>query len=438
MTSTAHEITLTPVLPGNAAPEWPEARWIGMLDYHRPTDTRYRLEGAEGYSWARLLVRDGRRLLGFTEVPVADCVLDPSVLDRALAGLLAEPSAPATIIDEPTPRSVTVVVCTRDRAEMLEVALRSILACTHPNFDVVVVDNAPSTDATRRYVTDLADPRVRVVTEPAPGLSRARNRGLMSTDSDIVAFTDDDVVVDPHWLTELIAGFDAADDVACVCGIVPSGELRTPAQMYFDRRVGWASSCGERTYSMANPPEDVPLFPFQVGIFGTGANFAIDRESITRLGGFDEALGAGAPTAGGEDLDIFFRVLHAGHRLRYQPSAVVWHRHRDENEALAEQSRGYGLGLGAWLTKIALDRRTARLAVRTALTNARSFLVLSRRMSRDTRPDTELSALLPSGLGNTELTSIVLGPAAYVRARRQGRSATPLHGRGALLEQGVR
>lgn len=429
MTRAETEVTLTPVLPGIAPPEWPEARWVGMLDYRGAAATRYRLEDAEGYSWARLLLRDDRRLIGFTEVPIADGVLDPLVLDRALAGLPTELSSPEeTTGAEPTARSVTVVVCTRDRAEMLEVALRSILACTHPNFDVVVVDNAPSTNATRRCVTELADPRVRVVTEPAPGLSRARNRGLLSTDSDVVAFTDDDVVVDPNWLSELVAGFDAVDDVVCVCGIVPSGELRTPAQMYFDRRVGWASSCLPRTYSMADPPEDVPLFPFQVGIFGTGANFAIDRASATRLGGFDEALGAGSPTSGGEDLDIFFRVLDAGHRLRYQPSAIVWHRHRDENEALAEQSRGYGLGLGAWLTKIALDRRTARLAVRTALGNARSFVVLSRRMSRDAQPDTELSPLLPSGIGSIELASIARGPAAYVRARRQGRSAVPLQG----------
>ncbi|WP_420750589.1 glycosyltransferase family 2 protein [Rhodococcus sp. O3] len=423
------EITLSPVLPGAVAPTWPEARWVGELDYHRPPETRYCLEGSEGYSWARLLVRDGRRLLGFAEVPITDGVLDPIVLHRALADLSAEPlsSAPSPRTgDEPGLRSVTVVVCTRDRAEMLEVALRSILTGSHPRFDVVVVDNAPSTDATLQCVTDLADSRVRVVTEPAPGLSRARNRGLMSTDSDIVAFTDDDVVVDPNWLTELVAGFDAADDVACVCGIVPSGELRTPAQMYFDQRVGWARSCRDRTYSMDSPPEDVPLFPFQVGIFGTGANFAVDRRTITRLGGFDEGLGAGSPTAGGEDLDMFFRVLDAGHRLRYQPSAVVWHRHRDENSALAAQSRGYGLGLGAWLTKIALDRRTARRAVHTTIVNARTFLALSRRMSRDARPKAELSPLLPPGVGTIELLSILRGPAAYARARRQGRSATPL------------
>ncbi|MEU0496667.1 glycosyltransferase [Mycobacterium sp. NPDC006124] len=323
---------------------------------------------------------------------------------------------------------ITVVVCTRDRVDMLKVALASILALDYANYAVIVVDNAARTDETRNYVTGLGDPRVRLVVEPRPGLSRARNAGLSAATTEIVAFTDDDVLVDRHWLQGIADGFGRAPTAACVSGIVPSGEIRTPAQAYFDQRVGWASSCNPALYELDSPPAGVPLFPFQVGIYGTGANFAVRREVVFALGGFDEALGVGSPTAGGEDLDMFFRILLGGWSLAYEPSAIVWHRHRADNDALAVQARGYGLGLGAWLTKIALDRRTALLALRTLVRNARTAGRLGYRMAKVANPPAALVSLVPGGVGKLELTSILRGPLAYRAARREGRRASPLMG----------
>ncbi|KXX57074.1 glycosyltransferase family 2 protein [Rhodococcus sp. LB1] len=421
-------IDLAPALVSDEAPTWDGAVWVGELRGPVRDDTEYRLERAEGYRRARLLVREERTLLGFVELDIEDGGLDAAALRRASDGLLpgaVAESAAATAASGP---SVTVVVCTRDRVDSLKVALESILSLDHPDYEVIVVDNASRTDATQRFVTELGDPRVRVVTEPRPGLSRARNAGVRAANTEIVAFTDDDVVVDPHWLTELVAGFGAGNAVACVCGIVPSGEIRTPAQAYFDQRVGWASSCVPRLFDLAHPPADVPLFPFQVGVYGTGANFAVDRQAVFALGGFDEALGAGAPTDGGEDLDMFFRVLHAGRQLAYRPGAVVWHRHRADNDALAVQARGYGLGLGAWLAKIAVDPRTAWLAARIAVRQAPTFLRLSRKMSRVATPPDGLADDLPVGIGATELRSIARGPFAYLKARVEGRDPAPLRG----------
>ena len=421
-------IDLVPALVSDHAPTWDGAVWVGELRGPVRDDTEFRLKRAEGYQRARLLVREDRTLLGFVEVDIEDGRLEAGALRRALDGLLpgaVAESAAATAASGP---SVTVVVCTRDRVDSLKVALESILSLDHPDYQVIVVDNASRTDATQRFVAELGDPRVRVVTEPRPGLSRARNAGVRAANTEIVAFTDDDVVVDPHWLTELVAGFGAGNAVACVCGIVPSGEIRTPAQAYFDQRVGWASSCVPRLFDLAHPPADVPLFPFQVGVYGTGANFAVDRQAVFALGGFDEALGAGAPTDGGEDLDMFFRVLHSGRQLAYRPGAVVWHRHRADNEALAVQARGYGLGLGAWLAKIAVDPRTAWLAARIAVRQAPTFLHLSRKMSRVATPPDGLADDLPVGIGATELRSIARGPFAYLKARVEGRDPAPMRG----------
>ena len=429
MTATwLHEETdVCPALLVSEKPAWDGAVWIGSVDVASlDRSPRYRLHNAVGYKKARLLVRRDHEVLGFVELAVDEGHVDASVLDHAVRQLTCEPSVSVRRPVRPEP--ITVVLCTRDRVEMLKAALASILDLDYPDLAVIVVDNAARTDATREFVGSLQDPRLDLVVEPLPGLSRARNAGLRAARTDIVAFTDDDVVVDRHWLTGLADGFRRGSAVACVCGIVPSGEVRTPAQAYFDQRVGWARSCSPRVYQQDSPPADVPLFPFQVGVYGTGANFAVRRRAMFELGGFDEALGAGSPTCGGEDLDMFFRVLRAGWQLAYEPSAVVWHRHRDDAAALAVQARGYGLGLGAWMTKIALDPPTAWLAFRTAISNAANFIRFTYRLSKVATPPTALAAELPSRIGVIELASILKGPLAYWAARRQGRRAAPLRG----------
>nr|MDT0667760.1 glycosyltransferase [Micromonospora sp. DSM 115978] len=90
------------------------------------------------------------------------------------------------------------------------------------------------------------------------------------------------------------------------------------------------------------------------------ANFAFRADVLRELGGFDEALGAGTPTGGGDDLDAFLRVLLAGHALAYEPAALVWHSHRADLEQLRQQMFNYGSGLSAYLTKYVLAAGTRR------------------------------------------------------------------------------
>ncbi|MFC9355322.1 glycosyltransferase family 2 protein [Rhodococcus sp. NPDC057014] len=442
MDPAAPALTLRPALDSPERPDWDGAVWTGevWVDAIEDADrsgratgipVRCRLADAEGYGRARLLVRAEGRPLGFVEIEVSEGSVNFGELRRRVAGLRVTESdrpvqaGPARVA-EGKAVPVTVVVCTRDRVSMLRAALRSVLAVDYPSFDVLVVDNAPRTDATRQYVLGLADPRVRLIREPLPGLSRARNTGLSAATGDIVAYTDDDVVVDRHWLSALVEGFRRGPSVSCVSGMVPAGEIRTPAQAYFDRRVGWSDSTDARIFEWAKPPDDVPLFPFTVRCYGTGANFAVERDVVRRLGGFDEALGAGAPTGGGEDIDMFFRILRSGRQLVHDPAAIVWHRHRSDSEGLLVQSRGYGLGLGAWLTKIAGDRKMATLAATTAARRGGALVRHLRSSSKETAPPADLAGLLPPGIGSTTVRSIVKGPWAYRQARREGRAAAPL------------
>ncbi|MCV7215643.1 glycosyltransferase [Mycobacterium crocinum] len=421
-------LTLAPVLPNPDRPSWSGAIWIGevwldavesadraSVDCGRPAQCR--LENAEGFSKARLLVRDRERAVGFVDIAVTDgqvafAELRDQVGAQRYCAQRRMPELAAGNSAE-TPH-VTVVVCTRDRTDLLKSAVASVLAADYPDFDVLVVDNAPRTDATREYVTGLADNRVRLVTEPVAGLSRARNTGLLAATGNIVAFVDDDVVVDRDWLSVLVKGFGYGEEVACVSGMVPAGELRTPAQAYFENRAGWTDSAQVRIFEWSHVPHDVPLFPFEVRHYGTGANFAVDRQVVMSLGGFDERLGAGTKVSGGEDIDMFFRILRSGRQLVREPGAIAWHRHRATADDLRAQTRGYGLGLGAWLAKIGSDPPMAILALKTIARRRPAMVRHLRSTAQRAAPSSTVKNDLPADIGSGTWRFIAAGAWLYL------------------------
>lgn len=416
-------LDIAPSMGTEAVPDWPGALWVGAVDLDTLAGcTHLRLQDSVGYHRARLLVRSGPSVRGFVDVDAPGGVLDRGVLESAAAAL--PETAVSQTLSTPT---ITVIVCTRDRPALLRGAIAAILRLDYPNFDVIVVDNGASTDETRDMIRDeFQDPRLILISEPRPGLSRARNAGLRFARGDIVAFTDDDVVVDEFWLRGIASGFEQAPDVACVTGLVPAGELRSAAQGYFDERVNWSKIVAPKVFSLADPPADLPTFPFCPGAFGTGANFALDRRAALALGAFDPALGVGTRTCGGEDIDMFTRVILGGHALVVQPSAIVWHRHRAELEDLIVQVSGYGKGLGSWLTKILLNPQTARMAIARSPQGALHFLRNARHHSQGQNAATTTAAApldprIAKAL-RTELVSVARGPLNYLLERRSGKT----------------
>lgn len=341
----------------------------------------------------------------------------PQVGALPVGGIAAAPEAAEAAEDPADCPMVSVVVCTRDRPDSVVTALRDLTALRYrAAFEVVVVDNAPRDDATERAVRAAfdGDPRVRYVREPRPGLSRARNRGVAEASADIVAFTDDDVRVDQWWLDGIARGFRAAPDVACVTGLIATAQLENAAQLYFHLREGWGTECERRIFDLAQNRDESSLYPYSPGIFGAGANFAMSRAVLKDLGGFDEALGAGAASGGGEDLDMFMRVILAGHRVVYEPSAIVSHVHRTDLEELTRQMRAYGSGLTAALTAMVVKNRRARLEIplRVARGILRVFTLNDRVKDNPT---------LPPGLMRQELIGMLRGPWLYVKGRHGAR-----------------
>jgi GT2 family glycosyltransferase len=351
---------------------------------------------------------------------------------RSRAGLAALDTLPAGGIpvdeglagDTADRPLLTVVLCTRDRPASVMRTLRSLGAMNYPSFEVVLVDNAPSSDATKEAVLKEfgSDPRIRYVRESRPGLSCARNRGVREALTDIVAFTDDDVRVDPWWLDGIMTGFRAAPDVACVTGLVPTAEIENAAQLYFDLRAGWGNVCERRIFDLTENRDDSPLYPYATGIYGAGANFAVTRKLLNELGGFDEALGAGTPSGGGEDLDMFVRVILSGNRIVYEPSAVVSHHHRSDVSALEKQMSAYGAGTTAAIAAILMRHARARREVPTKVAGGVMHVLKLRDRVKSDNPT------LPSGLMGRELRGMTAGPWLYLKGRYKLRRVAGLSG----------
>ena len=177
----------------------------------------------------------------------------------------------------------TVIVATKGRPELAGHSLSSIRELEYPTFEVLLIDGSlddRTAEVFRRIVGD--DSRFRYISELRPGLSLARNIGMSQAKTDLVAFTDDDCRVDPLWLRSLAVGFARDPKVACVTGMVPSSDLRTDSQRYFDNRVAWSNRLTRRTYTSRPVIGDPPLYPFQIGMYGTGANFAIAKTGSDR------------------------------------------------------------------------------------------------------------------------------------------------------------
>ncbi|MEY9967922.1 GT2 family glycosyltransferase [Streptacidiphilus sp. MAP12-16] len=321
-------------------------------------------------------------------------------------------AARAEVLRDATP--ISVVVGTHDRPMMLRDCLDSILRVEYPDFEVIVVDNAPHSEDSARMVRERYPGRVRYLREPIAGLSRARNRALAAAGGRIIAFADDDTLVDPAWLAATAETFAESAAIGCVTGLILAAELETAAQAALARHGDFGKGFAPKRWSLDDPPAD-PLFPFTAGRFGSGANMAVRTDLLRDLGGFDLATGPGTRARGGEDLLTFFRVLADGRTVAYAPDAVVWHRNRRTDDALATQAFGYGAGFGAYLAASvarepqmvpALLRRLPR-GVAFAADRARA------RPSLDADWSWRLSA--------TELLGLLYGPVGYLRALRHVR-----------------
>jgi glycosyltransferase involved in cell wall biosynthesis len=268
--------------------------------------------------------------------------------------------------------NVSVIICTYNRSESLAKTLASIARSQVPDsiqWEVLIVDNN-SRDATRCVVAEFCrrDPlRIRYLFEPKQGKSHALNAGIQAARVEILAFTDDDVTVEPTWLHNLTAPLHRRDCAGVAGRILPEKSFSPPRWIPLGDRDALAP------LAIFNPDREA-------GSLNTspyGANMAFQKRVFEKYGGFRTDLGplpgSGNPQKN-EDSEFGQRLLAAGEMLRYEPSAVVYHAmppHRVRKEYF----------LAWWFDKARADVQTYGIPVDTRWFVAGVPLYLFRRLA---------------------------------------------------------
>ena len=309
------------------------------------------------------------------------------------------------------PSSVSLVICTRDRPRELARCLASLPEQTRQPDEIVVVDNASLTDETERVCREAG---VRYVREDRPGLDIARNTGAQASRGEIVAYTDDDVVLHPWWLERMAAAFDAPH-IWAVTGLVLPAELTTQSQWHFERYWGFGRGFQRKDFGPdfleAHVSHGCPTW-----LIGAGASMAFRRSAFARAGFFDERLDVGAAGCSG-DSEYWHRLLCAGGTCRYEPSVVAFHYHRRDWHGLRKQIRAYMRGHSAALL-VQYERSGRRGNLRRLFVSFPQFYarrLLKRIFSRNDASDL---------LAGDEIAGLLAGIWFYARTKRPGVSTS--------------
>jgi len=215
--------------------------------------------------------------------------------------------------------NISVVVCTYNRCESLKRTLKGFSEVVYPegySWELVLVDNN-SKDETKMIAEEFKEEsglNVKYVFEAKQGLSYARNRGINHSKGEIIAFTDDDVMVDRYWLSNIERAFEE-HGVSCVGGkILPVWEIPKPKWLKHDLHYMLALlDYGDKPFYLKSP-------------IIWGANFSVKADIFGKYGGFDTNLGRiPGRLFAGEETEFVRRILNKGEKILYDPNAVVYH-----------------------------------------------------------------------------------------------------------------
>ena len=219
--------------------------------------------------------------------------------------------------------NISVILCTHNRSQSLAKALNSVAASLLPDsveWEVLVVDNN-SNDQTRDVVEDFTrrcPGRFRYTFEPQPGKSHALNTGIRESRGDVLAFMDDDVIVEPTWLQNLTASLHGSEWAGAGGRILAEQNFCPPGWLALEGPYGLGSMLYAH-FDLGDKACELDRAPY-------GTNMAFQKKIFEKYGGFRTDMG---PFPGSEirneDTELGRRLMAAGERLRYEPSAVVYH-----------------------------------------------------------------------------------------------------------------
>jgi GT2 family glycosyltransferase len=230
--------------------------------------------------------------------------------------------------------NVSVVIATLNRPEAIGHCLAALRSGSRLPAEIIVVDQSDD-EQTRKVVEQHCDrgTRVRYIHRERHGMSAAQNAGFAEATYPLIAVTDDDCQPDAEWIATLLRICTEAPELDALAGRV----LPLPPE-------------GNRTYPVASRTSVIRTdfsgksLPWRVG---SGNNFAVRREWLARVGGCDERLGPGTQGKGAADMDLFYRLLRSGARIRYEPDLLVYHERQSRSDRLARRPM-YGHGMTAF------------------------------------------------------------------------------------------
>ena len=252
----------------------------------------------------------------------------------------------------------TLIICSRNRPDLLLESVRSILAGDEVPTELIIVDQSDAENKTLAALRTDRACEIRYCWSHTIGLSRANNLGIAQACHDLLVFTHDDVLVTADWFGTLSRALIAAGPRSIVTGQVRAGEER-PGGFQLTIKTD-----EQPAIYQGRLQEDV-LFPL---------NMALDRSALNEVGMFDVRLGPGTPFPGAEDNDLGYRLLEAGYRIIYVPQAVLYHRAWRPAEGFRRLRWNYGIARGAFYAKYFSLRD--RFILRRMLSDIRLHLTL--------------------------------------------------------------
>jgi glycosyltransferase involved in cell wall biosynthesis len=282
----------------------------------------------------------------------------------------------------------------------------------YPDYEIIVVLNGTENETLSQAVSQFP---VRLLHEPRQGVSNARNHAVPQAKGNILVFVDDDVLMDPHWLEEIVKGF-ADPNVACVTGrVIPAGPLSLTAERV-DRYYTGERALTEWTLDATNPNWYQYILGEPVGF---GCNMAFRKTFLEKYSLFPVDLGAGSLIGGGDEFYMYVQVLKHGFRIRHTPTAAVTHFFEDNTEKQKARSAQLYAGSVAFALKLFLEEKTLRLATARWL-----FSALKRRVRRVWNQRTITSEPHELLSPREKVCAYLRGVGVYWKSRRLGNSRT--------------
>ncbi len=230
----------------------------------------------------------------------------------------------------------SLIICSRNRPDMLLETVNSILAGEDVPTEIVIVDQSDTADERMQVYKTSRPCTIRYLWTRSVGLCRASNLGIASAAYDLIAFTHDDVMVTPTWFGSLVRALLNAGPGTVVTGRVLPSKAQQPGAFV------WTLKTDETPAVYRGRIGRDVLLPL---------NMAMWRSTVADIGDFDVRFGPGGPYPGAEDNDFGFRLLEAGYCIQYVPQAILYHRAWRSPQTFLSLRWKYAYAQGAFYAK---------------------------------------------------------------------------------------